>query len=74
MGAGDTSTVLLIEGMMSNRCRENVAERLGSVSGVKDVQVNLIRASAVVVHESGCQPSELVAVVVQAGYGAVVRA
>lgn len=65
-----TRTVLVIMGMRDNACRERVSEVLGQVKGVRNVTVSLIRARAIVEHERPCEPSELISVMVKAGYGA----
>jgi copper chaperone CopZ len=58
--------------MRSNSCREEIAEALERVKGVKNVVVSLIRARAVVVCEPPCGPAELIGAVESAGFGAVV--
>ncbi len=63
-------TVMSITGMRDSRCREAVSEVLGSVRGVQDVDVNLFRAYATVVHDAKCTPAELIRAVVEKGYGA----
>ncbi len=57
-------------GMRDNSCRERISEVLGSVKGVRSVNVSLIRARAVIEHEASCEPADLVSAVVNAGYGA----
>jgi copper chaperone CopZ len=64
--------VLLITGMKDNACREIVTEVLESVNGVNAVQVNLVRASAVVVHEPSCTSADLIAAVGRRGYVAAI--
>jgi copper chaperone CopZ len=73
MSSGATRIVLLLTGMRNNSCRERIADVLGRVKGVKDVNVNLIRARAVVVCEATCSAAVLVDAVVAAGYGATVN-
>lgn len=68
MANGAKRTVLAILGMRSNACRERVAEVLGRVDGVIDVNVSLIRAQAVVVYSSPCDAAALVDAVTGAGY------
>lgn len=63
-------TELLIYGMRANACRERVAEALRAIEGVGDVDVNLYRARAVVVHDALCTPARLAAAVTRAGFGA----
>jgi copper chaperone CopZ len=67
-----TRTVLVITGMRSNACRERIAEVLEKTPGVEDVDVNLHRARAMVVHQRWCSPSDLIRAVVCAGYDAVI--
>jgi copper chaperone CopZ len=67
------TTVLLITGMRDNRCRERIAGALESLAGVSDVQVNLLLARAIVVHESPPNPGELVKIVTHAGYAAEIK-
>jgi copper chaperone CopZ len=62
--------VLLIMGMRDNACRERIAAALEAVAGVIDVDVNLHRARAAILHEMCCSADELVRTVVQAGYAA----
>lgn len=71
MPSGATTALLMIMGMRNNSCRERVTEVLARVAGVKDVNVSLLRALATVLYESPCDPEQLVLVVVNAGYGAV---
>lgn len=70
MVSGAKKAVLEISGMRANSCRERLAEVLGRVNGVQDVNVSLIRARAVVVYTSPCEPVEIVRAVQRAGYGA----
>src|SRR5262249_12564937 len=65
-----TRTVLTIMGMRDNACRERIAEVLEAVPGVRDVDVNLHRARATVLHEPPCTLEALLGAVVRAGYGA----
>lgn len=67
---GLTRTVLVIMGMRDNDCRERIAEALGAISGVRDVNVNLHRARAEITHLADCRQADLVWAVVQCGYGA----
>ena len=70
MSSGASQIMLLITGMRNNSCRERIAEVLGRVKGVKDVNVNLIRARAVVECVPPCTGERLVNAVMSAGYGA----
>ena len=69
-GARVTRTLLLITGMRDNGCREIVSQALEIVTGVREVQVNLYRARAVIVHDRSCAASELIEAIERAGYGA----
>lgn len=70
MSSEVTKTLLVIMGMRDNSCRERVSEVLGNVKGVRNVNVSLIRARAVVEHEAPCVAADLVWAVVNAGYDA----
>lgn len=72
MPEGTSKTVLWIVGMRDNLCRERVTEALGRAAGVREVQVSLIRARAVVVHGAACDAAMLIREVEKAGYGAMV--
>jgi copper chaperone CopZ len=65
-----TKTVLRIAGMHGNTCREKITAALESVAGVKDVDVNLYRAQAVVIHEPPCKAAELPKTIAACGYAA----
>ena len=67
---GATRTVLLLVGMRDHRCRERIAHALGSVAGVREVDVNLYRALATVVHGPPCGAAALLRAVRGTGYGA----
>lgn len=70
MTPGTTRTVLLIAGMRGNHCREQIAVALESFAGVKEVDVNLYRARATIIHDSLCEAAELIRIVLGTGYGA----
>lgn len=72
MAQGTKVTVLLIRGMRNNDCRERIAATLEGVAGVKEADVNLHRGCAVIMHEAGCQPDDLIEAVARAGYEAAV--
>jgi copper chaperone CopZ len=65
-----TRTVLSIMGMRDNACRERIADALETVPGVCDVDVNLHRARATIVHEPPATLEALLGAIVRAGYGA----
>jgi copper chaperone CopZ len=67
---GTTKTVLLIIGMRDNSCRECVTGVLERIEGVMDVNVSLLRARAMVMHEPSCGGAELIRELEKAGYGA----
>lgn len=60
----------MITGMRDNACRERITEAIASIAGVKDVDVNLYRCRATIVHESQCVATELIRTVEKAGYAA----
>lgn len=64
----------MISGMRDNRSREQVLEALEQVAGLKEAEVNLFRARAIVLHAPPCTVAQLVQAVVQAGYGATLAA
>jgi copper chaperone CopZ len=66
----DQSTVLLIAGMQSNKCRERISAALEAVPGVQSVDVNLYRAQATITHDPSCQRSELFRATLNAGFNA----
>lgn len=66
-------TVVLIGGMRDNACRERIADALGRVKGVSDVEVSLMRGRAVVCHDGQCKTDELVLAVKRSGYSATLR-
>ena len=70
MTPATTRTALAIMGMRDNACRERIAEVLEAVPGVRDVDVNLHRARATIVHERSSTLDALLGAVVRAGYGA----
>jgi copper chaperone CopZ len=65
-----TRTELLIAGMQDNQCREAIAAALELVDGVKEVDVNLYRARATIIHASPCTVADLITAVARAGFGA----
>lgn len=58
----------MIAGMRDDACRRKIAEALESIAGVKDVDVNLYRARATIVHDLPCEPTKLARTVSKAGY------
>ena len=68
-GAG-RKTVVYVIGMRDNACRERIADALGQVAGVADVEVSLIRGRAVVCHDTTCRARELVQAVRRSGFSA----
>ena len=63
-----TKSVLMILGMRGNACRERIAAVLELVPGVMDVEVNLHRARAAVVHHPPCTVASLMRAVAGQGY------
>ncbi len=64
-----TRTVLLIMGMPDNASRERIVGALEAVDGVLEVDVNLHRGRAAIVHASRCDLEALVGAAVRAGFG-----
>lgn len=60
----------MIAGMRDHACRQKIAEALESIAGVRDVDVNLYRARATIVHEPPCVVAELMRIIEEAGYAA----
>lgn len=60
----------MIAGMRDNACRQKIAEALESIPGVKDVDVSLYRACAMIVHGPHCEAAELIQTIEHAGYAA----
>jgi copper chaperone CopZ len=67
------TTTLNIGGMTCQNCVKHVREALLAVPGVKEADVDLDAGKARVEHESGTQPQQLVAVVVEEGYEAGIQ-
>ena len=65
-----TRTVLNVIGMRDNACRERISEALAAIDGVEEVDINLHRARARILHTLPCRPADLVSAIVEAGYGA----
>jgi copper chaperone CopZ len=70
--AGSVRTTLLVAGMRTPMCREQLAAALEGVPGVREVQINLYRAHAVIEHAPSCDRASLVRAVEKAGYGATI--
>ena len=69
-----TKSALMILGMRGNICRERVAAILEVVPGVMDVDVNLHRARATIVHQPSCTMAHLTLAVERQGYGVAATA
>jgi len=65
-----TQIELNITGMTCGHCQAGVTQALKSVPGVSDAQVDLATGKAVV--QGDAEPQQLVAAVVEEGYGAQV--
>ncbi|GAA5513026.1 copper-transporting P-type ATPase [Deinococcus carri] len=65
-----TQTELNITGMTCGHCQAGVTKALRNVPGVSDAQVDLKTGKAVV--QGTAEPQQLVAAVVEEGYGAQV--
>lgn len=60
----------MIAGMRDNACRQKIVESLELIAGVKEVDVNLYRARATIVHDPRCGAAELKQSIEKAGYAA----
>ena len=65
-----TRTILVVVGMKDNACRELIMSALEAVPGVREVQVNLLRARATVWHENGRPVEDLIRAIETTGYSA----
>ena len=72
MQSGATRILLLLTGMRNNSCREQIEDVLRQVKGVKEVNVSLIRARAIVECSPPCTTADLIQAVSMVGYGAAV--
>lgn len=61
-------TVCLLYGCQCNACCERIERALRRVAGVRDVEVNLYKATATVEHDAECAPQGLLDAVERAGY------
>jgi copper chaperone CopZ len=66
----ETRTALVIMGMRDYRCRDRIVEALEAIAGVRNTDVNLHRALAVVVYRDPCSLEDLIGAVIRAGYNA----
>lgn len=62
-------TDLIILGMRSNDCRERLISIIEGIRGVLDVEINLHRGLASILHSAPCDLGELTAAIISAGYG-----
>lgn len=61
-------TLCLLYGCHCNACCERIDAALRKVKGVRHVDVNLFKATAMVEHDEGCLPQHLLDAVERAGY------
>ncbi len=66
-----TRTVMLIRGMKDSAGRQALTDALESIPGVREVDVNLFRARACVLHDQSCPPENLIRAVLALGMGAI---
>ncbi|MBY0308537.1 MAG: heavy-metal-associated domain-containing protein [Phycisphaerales bacterium] len=61
-------TVCLLYGCQCNACCDRIEQALRRVRGVRNVEVNLYKATATVEHSESCEPRQLVEAVEHTGY------
>jgi Cu+-exporting ATPase len=61
-------------GCQCNACCDRIERALRRVKGVRNVEVNLYKATATVEHDEACLCEELIAAVERVGYLAEIRA
>ena len=67
-------TVCLLYGCQCNACCDRIERALGRVKGVRNVDVNLYKATATVEHDESCPCGDLIAAIERVGYLAEIRA
>jgi Cu+-exporting ATPase len=67
-------TVCLLYGCQCNACCERIERALRRVNGVRNVEVNLYKATATVEHDEACLCENLIAAVERVGYLAEIHA
>ena len=65
-------TVCLLYGCQCNACCERIEKSLRRVKGVRQVEVNLYKATATVEHEESCPCDRLVEAIERIGYLATI--
>lgn len=66
-------TVCLLFGCQCNACCDRIDRALRRVKGVRDVEVNLYKATATVEHDESCRCESLLAAVERIGFLARVQ-
>lgn len=61
-------TVCLLYGCQCNACCDRIERALRRVKGVRNVEVNLYKATAMVEHDDSCRREDLVAAIERIGY------
>ena len=61
-------TLCLLYGCHCNACCERIEKALRRVKGVREVDVNLFKATATVEHDGDCPPQRLLDAVERIGY------
>ena len=61
-------TLCLLYGCHCNACCERIEKALRRVKGVRQVEVNLFKATATVEHDENCPPQRLLDAVERIGY------
>ncbi len=70
-----SSTIALeVSGMSCGACERHVSDALRAISGVRAVQMDVQRGSAVVTYDGELEVAQLIAAVDEAGYAASVSA
>lgn len=64
------TTTLTVTGMSCGSCRNHVEAALRAVTGVTQVQVDLVAGTGRITHEGDVMPADLILAVEDAGYDA----
>ncbi|MDI1290713.1 MAG: heavy metal-associated domain-containing protein [bacterium] len=67
-------TVCLLYGCQCNACCDRIERALGRVKGVRNVEVNLYKATATVDHDELCLCEDLIAAIERIGFLAEIHA
>lgn len=64
----EVTTIFLLFGTQCNACCERIEMALRQVKGVRDVDINLYKATATVEHDDDCAPQRVIDAVERVGY------